>query len=192
MERLNRVYNFIWITSGHHCGEQSALNGVSNKTKKKKRSITMIEFNKKEEIEKYYDKETNTYIFSENNVRLSIKFNFKLDVNASINARNIDAWNIKARNIDARNIDARNINALNINARNINAFNIDAWNIDARNIKALNINARNINAWNIEYYAVCVAYRNLKCHSIEGTRENSIHICLDNPIEIKSLESKNE
>ena len=36
MERLNRVYNFIWLTSGHKCGEQSALNGASNKTKKKK------------------------------------------------------------------------------------------------------------------------------------------------------------
>ena len=81
-------------------------------------------------------------------------------------------------NLKAENIDALNIDALNIDARNINALNIDADNIDA-----LNIDAININAINISYFAFCIAYESLKCKSISGTRENSIHKCLDQEIE---------
>ena len=62
----------------------------------------------------------------------------------------------------------------NIDAYNISANNIDAWNINAVNIDALNINANTIS-----YYAVCVAYNNIHCNSIQGRRANSKHFVLD-------------
>lgn len=58
----------------------------------------MITIKKQEEIKKYYNKETNTYVFNDD-------VTFECD----INARNIKAWNIDARNINAGNIDAWNI-----------------------------------------------------------------------------------
>ena len=55
----------------------------------------MEEFNNLEEIEQYFNKETNTYIFVEDGKYFDIKFDFDLD----IDARNIDAGDINARNI---------------------------------------------------------------------------------------------
>ena len=77
-----------------------------------------------------------------------------------------------------------NIKAYNIAAYNIEAYNIEAYDIDAKNIKAWDINAWNIKAHNIKYYAFCITYQSLKCKSFSGTRENSIHKCLDQEIEI--------
>ena len=121
----------------------------------------------------------------------NVKLTFNLKCSWNIDAENIYAWNIDAENIDAGNIDAwdinaKNIDAQNIDAENINAWNIDAWNIDAKNIDAENINAWDINAWNIEYYAICIAYKSLKCASINGRRKNSIYKCLDGVIEYKN------
>lgn len=122
-------------------------------------------FNSIEEIEKYYDEKTNTYVFIEDSKYFDIKFNFNFNKQS-----NIDAWNINACNIDARNINAGDINAGNINARNINAWNIKAWNINARNIS---------------FYSLCVAYITLMCNSIEGKRENSKYLCLNSEPVIK-------
>ena len=123
--------------------------------------MTIREFNNLEEIQKYYDKKTNTYIFIENKgyIKLVI-FNFDLKVDS-----NIRAYNIRAENIDALNIDA-----IDINARDITARNIDAWNINARNII---------------YRALCVAYQNIKCKSIKGRRENARHYALDGELEVE-------
>ena len=50
------------------------------------------EFNSLEEIKKYYDKKTNTYIFEEDGQVIElIKFNFDLNIKSNINARNINA-----------------------------------------------------------------------------------------------------
>jgi hypothetical protein len=123
------------------------------------------------------------------------------DINAGdINAGNIKAWNIKARDINAWNINAGDINAGDINARDINAWNIKAWDIKtsdinagdikAGSINAWNINAGDINAWNIkardiDYYAVCFAYKDIKCTKIEAKRTPFKHFCLDGEIIIK-------
>jgi len=77
----------------------------------------------------------------------------------------------------------------NLYAHNIVAHNIDARNLNARNIVAYNtvahdLYARTIYADNIKYYAFCIAYESLKCKSISGTRNNSLHKCLDREIEI--------
>ena len=149
------------------------------------------EFNSLEEIQKYYDEKSNTYIFAEDGAYInSVVFKFNLDVEANINA-----WNIKALNIEARNIDACNINADDIRAKNIEACNIDAWDINAddinsRDICVENIIAWNINAWHISYYAICVAYQNIKCKSIKGRRKNAKHFVLDGTLEVEEDEKE--
>ena len=139
------------------------------------------EFNSLEEIQKYYDEKSNTYVFKEADEYIDlVVFNFDLDVRADIWTLDIIARNIKAKDIDAGDIKVCNINANNIIAYNINAFDIRANNINARNIDANNINAKDIN-----YYAVCFAYNNIKCNSIKGRRKNAKHFVLDGELEIE-------
>ena len=140
------------------------------------------EFYSIEEIEKYYDEVTNTYVFEENGEYIDlVVFNFDLDINAHIYANSINAWNINAWDIRAYN----NIDALNINAWDIKAFDIKAHDINANDIKADDINANDINADNISYYAVCFAHKNIKCKSIKSRRENAKHFVLDGVLEVR-------
>lgn len=148
------------------------------------------EFNSFEEIKKYYDEKSNTYIFKENDEMIDlVKFKFDLDVEANIDAWDIDAKNIYVLDINARHINAWNINSMDIKARNINAWNIDAKNIDSWNIDAWNICAINIEAIDINYYAVCYAYENIKCKSIKGKRNNTKHFVLDGKLDIENDQS---
>ena len=134
------------------------------------------EFNSLEEIQKYYDEKSNTYIFKENGDYIDlIVFNFDLDIDA-----NIDAWCI-----DALNVSAANIKAYDIDTRDLHALNIDAWDVYAWDIYACNIAAENIKAKNISYFAVCFACDNIKCKSIKGRRENAKHFVLDGKLEIE-------
>ena len=121
-------------------------------------------FNSLDEIQKYYNEESNTYIFKEYGMYITlVVFNFDLNVKA-----NIYAWNIYARNISALNINAKDISACYI---------------DVNDIKAHDISAASINANNISYYAVCYAYENIKCKSIKGRKHNAKHFVLDGSIE---------
>lgn len=128
----------------------------------------MITIQKQSDMEQYYDKASSTYQFAEGGSLQDVDIKCDISIHAHINAGNINAWDI---------------NAWDINAWNINACDIDSGNIDARNI-----NAWNINAWNISYYAVCIAYRTMRCRSIQGGRHNAIHACLDNDIEYKEAD----
>lgn len=131
--------------------------------------MTIREFNNLEEIQKYYDKETNTYIFEENEEPIDlIVFNFDLNVEA-----NIKALNISVDNINAIDINACDIEAVVINARDIKAWEIKSWDINARNIS---------------YRAVCFAYKNIKCKSIQGRRKNAKHFVLDGELEVEEDE----
>ena len=179
------------------------------------RMLIMIrEFNSLEEIEEYYDKETNTYIFKEYGEHIDLViFNFNLNVDANIEVWNINAWNIDCLNINADNINAYYIKARDITASNIKTYNLNAWHINCLDINAwdivasdinagdivahdiytLSVNANNINAINIKandisYYAICVAYNNIKCKSITGKRENHKHFVLDGVLEIEEDE----
>ena len=130
------------------------------------------EFNSLDEIQKYYDVKSNTYVFKQNGKYINtVVFNFDLDVKS---------------NIHARNIHAKNINVWDINAREVNACNINACNINVKNIYAWNINAKNINAKDINYYAVCCVYENIKCKSIKGRKHNAKHFVLDGKLEIEN------
>ena len=125
------------------------------------------EFYSLDEIEEYYDEKSNTYIFKEDGKYIDlVVFNFDLNIQANIDAKNIDAYNIDALNIDACNIDASDIKAMNIEA-----WDINAWNIEAQDIS---------------YYAVCFAYNNIKCKSIKGRRNNTKHFVLDGKLEVEN------
>ena len=82
-------------------------------------------FNNLKEIEKYYVKETNTYMFEENGMYLNVALLFNLGV---------------ISNIFAKNILAQDMSCLEIHAVKIDAYDIDAHKIIANNIKALNVN----------------------------------------------------
>ena len=145
------------------------------------------EFNNLEEIKKYYNKETNTYVFKENGFYIDlVKFNFNLRISANIDACDIKAGNIKAIDIDALDINVEDINACDINACDINARNIDAENIDALDIIAYG----DINAWDISYGALCFAYNSIKCNSIIGFRKNAKHFVLNSELEVGENEKE--
>lgn len=140
-------------------------------------------FDNLEEIQKYYDKKRNTYIFEEDgNYFGLIIFRFDLKVEANIRALNIigrdikvldiKALDIRCGDIDALNIVAGNINANNIKAKDIDAFDIDAIDVIARDMDVDNIRARNIDARNINCYVVCDAIENIKCKTIKGGRKD--------------------
>lgn len=168
-------------------------------------------FNNINELEKYYDEKTNTYVFDkgEDYIELVI-FNFDLNIQANIYAWNIEACNInakdiigndiKAENIKAHDIRAHDIHAIKIIANDIYACNIDSLYIKSRYINAVDINggdivtgnidagnicAENIKAKHINYYAIFCAYENIKCKSIKGRRLNSKHFVLDGTLEVE-------
>lgn len=131
------------------------------------------EFNNIEEIQKYYNKKTNTYIFKENGEYIEfVIFHFDLDVDA-----NIDAFTIIGRDITALNIEASDITACDIKVKDIHADNISADNIKATNIV---------------YLAVCFANNTIKCKSITGRIHNAKHFVLDGKLEIEESDKKLE
>ena len=98
------------------------------------------EFNDLKEIEKYYDKESNTYEFKEDGEHIDlVVFNFNLNIKA-----NIVADDIKARDITAYNIIAWNIVAYDINAGNINYYAVcfAYKNIKCKSIKGKRIKSK--------------------------------------------------
>ena len=119
----------------------------------------MIILRNREEMEKYYVKEVNTYVFKDNVV-------FLFDVKIMSHIR---AWNINARNIIS----------MDITANDIMACDIMAWNIKSRNI-----NARVIN-----YDEVCYAYYNIHCNSIKGRFQNAKHFVLDGELIVRGEEN---
>ena len=71
-------------------------------------------FYKKEEIEKYYDKERNCYDFIENNIILDVHIMFDLDIKSHIHANNILGFNINCLNISCSNIGAQSVSCDNL------------------------------------------------------------------------------
>ena len=140
----------------------------------------MITITKNEQMQKYYIKEVNTYVFNDD-----VDFLIDITTGASIMASSIRAHNINAHNIRASNISANEIVAFDVNAWNIKAWDIDAagnikaWNIEALNIIACDIKARSIKACNINYFAVCYAHNGIECNSIKGRTKNSKHFVIN-------------
>ena len=133
-------------------------------------------FNSLEEIQKYYDADTNTYIFKKDGKMIDLViFNFHLNIKVNINALDIEAKNIKAFDIKARDINARNIDAQDINASDIYSRNIRAWNIKAQDIN---------------YYSACFAHNSIKCKSIKRIRKHTKHFVLDGILEIGTMPTK--
>ena len=163
------------------------------------------QFNSLEEIQKYYEEKSNTYVFKENDEYIDlVVLNFDLDVRANIEAKDIkgqdimvqdvcvrditaediESWNIMARDIKAEDVVASDMNISNIKAMDIDACDINANDIEARDIDAKDIKATNIKARDITYYALCFAYENITCRTIIGERDNHKHFVLDGSISI--------
>ena len=136
-----------------------------------------------EELEALVDHNNNIIIYDDLEINCNIK------INANINAYNIKAYGninanyIKARDINVQDIKAWDIKADDIKADDIKAYDIKAYDIKAYDIKAYYINAYYINAKNIRYYSFCIARKSLICETIEGRRQNAVHLCLDQPIQ---------
>ncbi|MBR4266462.1 MAG: hypothetical protein IKQ46_10460 [Bacteroidales bacterium] len=162
----------------------------------------MITLNDTKEINKYYNKITNTYDFKNSDGKyLDIEINFDLITNASIISHDIIAKNIIVKDIVALNIKAQNIISEDIRAYDIFSCDIRAHSILANNMKSLDINAHNIKANNITaldikslldiyannitFYGVCLAYKDIVCNRIKGTRKNSKYFTLDGDIIIR-------
>lgn len=134
------------------------------------------EFNNLEEMQKYYDVRTNTYVFKEDDEFIDLViFKFDLNLNSNISAKDIVGFVI----------DVLDINCLDLNAYDIYAFNINAHNIYALNITANIINAYNIFANDIIYYAFCFVYFDIKCKSIKGITEYAKHFVLNGVLKVK-------
>ena len=155
------------------------------------------EFNKLEEIEKYYNKETNTYVFKEDGEWIDlVVFNFDLRIGSNIKAHDINAHHICASDIDVLNINANYIDADDIHTdnfiarvikvRNIVAGIINVVNINAYDIDATAIMAGNIKAHNIKYFTVCFAEKDIICNSIKGKRAGTKHFVFDGKLEVKN------
>lgn len=149
------------------------------------------EFYSLEEIQQYYDERANTYIFKLNNDEYinKVVFNFDLNVDANIDARDIEAHNIKAYNIYACHINATEIRADNIYAYMIKAYYVNSCDITSDFIYVNNLNASDISAFEIiadtiMYNAVCYAYRHIKCKHIEGRYRLSQHFVLLGALEV--------
>ena len=142
-------------------------------------------FNNLEEMKRYYDEETDSYIFKENGKFIDeIIINFDLNVESDIVANNVRATNITANYIEAWNITVWDIKACDINSGNINAGMIQARDIRALDIKSMNIYARDIDAYSVDavniyardiiYSETCRAYEDFKCNSIKCKRSTPI------------------
>lgn len=130
------------------------------------------EFNSLDEIKKYYDEKTNTYVFKENDVLIDfVNLRFDLDIKSDIICASVAAWDITAINIFALDIVASNINAESIVARHINALHIIVKHIEAYDISAWDICAKDI-----IFNTSCIAFKDIKCASINGAIDKSFYI----------------
>ena len=155
------------------------------------------EFNNLEEIQKYYNNKTNTYVFKENNEYIKlVKFNFDLNIKDShieandISAYDINSCNIKANNIKASDINVKDIKACNINVCDIHAENVDVLDITALVIDVCDIHAENIDALDIDaldiyaldIYAYNIVARNIKANDIKANNIDANNIEANNII----------
>lgn len=136
----------------------------------------MIVFNNIEEMEPYYNEETNTYEFEENSRMLDISIEFDFVCLANITARDIKAKNINCKNIIADNIESYDIIAENVKVREfvsaseikvklrLSARTIESETIEAGEIRARYVTAtHSINACNIVATSIVTLYLNANC-----------------------------
>ena len=85
------------------------------------------QFNSLDDIQKYYDAKSNTYIFKESGEYIDIVvFNFNLNVESNIYTKDIKGKDIMVQELSARDITAEDIEGWSIVARDIKAEDIVA------------------------------------------------------------------
>ena len=151
--------------------------------------VEFKQFNSLKEIEKYYDKEDNTYVFEEDGepIRL-VKFNFDFLVRSNIEAYNINAGNIIAHNINANDINALNVVVDDINARDIDIISITALDINGYNheivkeifgdaifmLKILRLKTLKLTIYHTMHYALLIIILNAKLLQVEEININTL------------------
>jgi len=94
---------------------------------------------------------------------------FNLIVKGNLDCWNLNCWNLNCCDLDCYDLDCMNLNCCDLDCGDLNCMNLDCKE-------------------NVSYYAVCFAYNNIKCKSIEGRRDNSKHFVLDGEIIIDNEE----
>ena len=88
------------------------------------------EFKRIDEIDKYYDKETNTYVFREGEKYIdSVIIDFDLYVDANIEACDLECMDIEAQYIDVMDLDALKVKADTVDAHTIKAYKVECDNL---------------------------------------------------------------
>lgn len=131
----------------------------------------MIIINNNEEMEKYFDEGSNTYILNDDvtftdNIETtkSIKATGKVFTNSFLCADNITTWDITAMYV----ICMGNLTTYN----NLYAKNIRA----KKSVHAVDIMCDNITSEKIRYENICCAREKIDCPDIKGKYEHSIAI----------------
>ena len=88
------------------------------------------EFKWIDEIDKYYDEKSNTYVFKEGDKYIDLVIiNFDLYVDADIEACDLECMDIKARYLDVMDLNALKVEADTVNAHTIKAYKIECDNL---------------------------------------------------------------
>ena len=94
-------------------------------------------------------------------------FDESLIVKGNIFGKNGIRYNLRVRG----DLNCLNLNCLDLNCLNLNCDDLICWDLNCRD--------------NVSYYAICFAYKNIKCKSIKGRRSNCKEpFVLDGTIEI--------
>lgn len=103
-----------------------------------------------DEIQKYYVKDANAYVFKEEDNFIDVYLHFDLDVEANIEVWNLSSvYDITCLNLKANDVLVNSLKANTIDANNIEAINVETDNIELWNLKADNVIAKDIKAWEI-------------------------------------------
>ena len=93
---------------------------------------------------------------------------------------------------EIRNVYCQNLFLMNNDGKfDFNGRDFNGWDFNGRNFNGKNFNGRNFNGWNfngenISYYGWFIVYKDIRCKSIIGKRENCFYKCLDGRLIIKS------
>lgn len=133
----------------------------------------MIVIKTREDAEKYYDVNRNTYRFAKGDNTCSVVFECKFMVKSHIEAKNIFGRIIKCLNINARNISADDVTCDDIDAGTIQVRKLCCNDIKAYEIEAADLWVNDITVSDdisAEHIRCCdMRTRNLMAYKIEAT-----------------------
>lgn len=130
-----------------------------------------------EELEKYYDSKTNSYLFlDENGKKLNVEFEFNLNTDRDITCADLISYDIKCNNLYCKNLECSrdyfmdcNVSANTIKCNNLSANSVYAYNVYCKNDMYVNnadiskLNVSNVNFDNAEIDEIYAETINGEC-----------------------------